>query len=30
MRLKDSDLQRYTLAVMKFWWAAGASSVPGL
>ena len=30
MRLKDSDLQRYTLAVMEFWWAAGASSVPGL
>jgi hypothetical protein len=28
MRLKDSDLQRYTLAVMKFWWSAGASSVP--
>ena len=30
MRLKDTDLQRYTLAVMKFWWAAGASSIPGL
>jgi hypothetical protein len=30
MRLKDSDLQRYTLAVTKFWAAAGASSVPGL
>jgi hypothetical protein len=30
MRLKDSDLQRYTLTVMRFWWAAGASSVVGL
>jgi hypothetical protein len=25
MRLQDADLQRYTLAVMKFWHAAGAS-----
>lgn len=30
MRLKDPDLQRYTLAVMKFWWVAGASFVPRL
>jgi hypothetical protein len=30
MRVKDRDLRRYTLAAMKFWWLAGASSVPGL
>jgi hypothetical protein len=30
MRLKDADLQRYYRAVMKFWWVAGASSVPML
>jgi hypothetical protein len=28
MRIKDLDLKRYTLAVMNFWAAAGASSVP--
>ena len=30
MRVKDSDLRRYTRAVTKFWRAAGASSVPML
>jgi hypothetical protein len=30
MRVKDSDLRRYTLAAMKFWWKAGASSIPGV
>lgn len=29
MRLTDSDLYRYTVAAMKFWRIAGASSLPG-
>jgi hypothetical protein len=30
IRVSDSDLERYTVAVMKFWWAAGASSIEGV
>ena len=30
MRVKGTDLRRYTLAIMKFWFAAGASSIPGI
>ena len=30
MRVRAQDLWRYTLAIMKFWHAAGASSIPGI
>lgn len=30
MRVKDSDLYRYFVATLRFWCAAGASSIPGL
>jgi len=30
MRVTDRDLHRYTLAIIKFWANAGASSIPGV
>jgi hypothetical protein len=30
MRIRADDLWNYTLAILKFWHAAGASSIPGM